>query len=669
MIPEGASQPVLILDFETRSEAPLKEVGAYEYAADPSTQILCASFIACLDGGRDSAKVETVRRWDRRRENSDLLLKLEAWLKHGKVMVVAHNAFFEWCIIRHRLGIDIPERRLTCTAALAAAMALPRSLDGAAAALGLAEQKDKAGHRLMLKLSKPRRPTQSSAARWHEDPTELERLVSYCETDVRVTRDLYLGLPPLNAMERQVWELDQKINRRGFAVDRDLVLKIQKMIALESVALTSELAALTSGAVQSAKQTATLKTWLAGNGLPDLLNLQAKTIDDALDGGGLPPLPRRAFEIRQLSSKTSNAKYRSFELRSRFDGRCRESLIYHGAATGRWVGAGVQPQNLPRSTLNNTDLAAGICATGELEVVKMFYDKPLEVFSSVLRSAIVPESGSVFYCADYAAVEMRVVFWLANHQAGLAAIREGQDLYKLMAADIYGVPVTAVTADQRQLGKAAVLGCGFGMGAAKFFVTCKNWRLDVSEELAARAVKTYRQKHRPVTTFWKDVERATLDAVTFPGKTFTAGRVQFFKVGRVLFCRLPSGRRLSYFDPVIKTENALDLYGIKGFSGKPRLTYYCVNGITRKWASEETYGGALVENVTQAVARDLMAWAMVALDQAGFSIVLSVHDEVLVEEKDDKRFSEFLAIMSKPPEWADGLPVKATGWCGPRYCK
>jgi DNA polymerase len=659
-----AAANILILDFETRSRASLKHVGAFEYAADPSTEILCASFIYAPLDQLAAAGITTLRSWDSDMEKTEDLLR--AALQDSSTMVVAHNAFFEWAICRHRLGVDIPESRITCTASLAAALALPRSLEGVGAVLGLDVQKDKTGHRLMLKLSKPRRPTAASSAPWHEDPGELARLAQYCETDVKVTRDLFLKLPPLSARERKVWELDQKINRKGFAVDRPLVQAVQKMIAEESQTLTNKMVMLTGGEIQSPRQTARLMRWLGGNMKNPPSNLQSKTVAAAL-GAALEPLAREALELRQLSSKTSIAKYDAFEMHSRWDGRCRESLLYSGAGTGRWTGLGVQPQNLPRPTLNNTDLAAAICTTGDLEVVRMFYDKPLEVFSSVLRSVIIPTERLNFYCADYAAIETRVVFWLAGHREGLKAFDTGEDLYRSMASAIYGINIAAVTSEQRQLGKAAILGCGFQMGAPKFYATCKNWGLDVSEALALAAVETYRAQHKPVVGFWREVENAALTAVTYPGKTVGAGLVEFCRKGRALLCRLPSGRRLTYMDPTVKVE-AREFNGCAS-KPKPRLAYSCVNGITRKWEETDTYGGALVENITQAVARDLMAEAMLAIDAVGFDIVLSVHDEILVEHRGEKRYSEFLKIMSSPPQWAAGLPVKVSGWVGRRYRK
>jgi DNA polymerase bacteriophage-type len=660
----------LVLDYETRSEADIKKSGSYEYARDHSTRILCLAYRLGTREALSSAPIHSWSAAEARRPAEELADALS----DSAVRIVAHNAFFEQVITRFVLSrifrndalARIPPKRWVCTASLARALALPGKLEGAAEALRLPFKKDAQGHRLMLKMSKPRRPTKKDPSLWHEKKSDLARLLEYCRADVRAETALFLRLPPLIPAERKLWCLDQRINLRGFRVDRPLVLKSLNLLADAASDSLEETAALTGGEIRStAQRDATLKFLAArGTALPDL---RARTVEDRLKAGIEDDVSRRLLEIRSDSAKTSTAKYAAFERRSRTDSRVRDSLLYHGASTGRWSGAGVAPQNFPRGSVADTGLAAAIISdpATDLAWIRTLYGRPLDVLSSCLRAAIIPTKGFELFGGDYAAIELRVLFWIARHERGLRALRTGRDLYKELARKIYGrLSVDEVTKPEREVGKRAILGCGYSMGAAKFFITCENQGQPVSIDLARAAVEAYRSEHTPVPRLWYNIERAAIAAVKERGKRFTVNRTTWWVEDSFLWCALPSERRLAYYRPEIRMKRTP--WG----EMKPELFHYGVNPVSKKWEISSTYGGRLVENVVQATARDLMAAAMPRLERAGYRILLSVHDELLTEREEGRGCKkEFQDLMASTPSWARDCPVTVESWSGSRYRK
>ena len=655
----------MLLDYETRSRADLKKCGAYEYARDPSTRILCVGF-RCAETREGLADAETKVWSPFLGPAPELLLE---WLAAHDVRLVAHNVPFERVITQyvfHRhvdgdFADRIPLDRWECSMANSRAVSLPAKLEFAAAALKLKHTKDMQGHRLMLKLSKPRKPTKTDPSPWHSKRAELIRVMQYCATDVDTEAELFLRVPPLSPSERRLWLLDQKINERGFHCDRPLVQRILEMLDRESNRLTDECARLTDGAVRSTKQVAETKRWLAAQGV-ELPNLQKKTVADAIAAGLASGKALELLEVRQEASKASTSKYVAFEQRSKSKGRVCDALTFHTAHTGRWGGAGLGPQNLPVPRIDNPHKACERIRDATLEDLRFWYGSPNELFASCLRSMIIASPGKEFFGGDYSGIELRVLFWLAKHEAGLRAIRSGQDMYCAQASVIYDKPITKENHFERQLGKKAVLGCGFQMGPDKFFETCWADGMEVSEEIAKKAVVAYRELHAPVVQLWKNLEQAALAAVRHPGKRYRVNRILWFVEGEYLWAELPSGRRLAYYGPSIKHK--ITPWGEK----KATLYYWCVHPKTKKWVQEGTYGGKLTENCVQAVARDLLADALQRLEARGYEVVLHVHDEPNCErEAGTGSLAEFETLMSRTPPWAADLPVKVEGWQGERY--
>ncbi len=658
------SQRYLILDYETRSEVDLKVCGAYEYSLHPSTQILCAAWRV---GTREDLRIGTVSCWSPAIRHSYSPSKddlLHAMLEPG-IIIVAHNAMFEQVITRNVLKVRmLPPKNWLCTAALAASYALPRKLEGACAALKLPVQKDMEGHRLMLKLSKPRKESKNNKAKWHKKMRDLKRVMQYCVTDIDAETELFLTLPELNPLERKIWELDQRINLRGFKADRELVTKVLRMIGEETKKLNEETRHLTNGEVWTTGLLEKVHGYLERRGvhLPDL---SAKTVSDALKSGLVNGDAARLLQIRQSVSKTSTKKYRAFDMRSKSDGRVRDAFMYHAASTGRWGGKGLQPQNFPRGKIKDTETAVEILKTGDVELVRMIYGDPLDAFASCLRAVIIPTESRKFIDADFASIEVRVLFWLARHDAGLNLYIENRDAYREMATAIYSKELEDVTKDEREVGKRAVLGCGFGMGFKKFAATCKQFGMEVSEDLAKVAVGAYRTTHYPVPKLWGNIERAAIEAVQHKGKRYTINRTSWFVEGPFLYCKLPSGRRLAYYGPSVRYEDSP--WGEK----MPKLYHWGVHPHTKKWVESSTYGGRLTENCVQATARDLMSEGMLRIDNVkSCEIVLHAHDELLSEVVEGAcSVKEFQDLMATLPKWATGLPVKAEGWLGDRYRK
>jgi DNA polymerase len=687
-------EPTATIDFETRSAADLKKVGSWAYACHPSTEVLCLAFRL------PTWEPERVALWHPAfphlgilaSSTKDLLELFEwIWLRRP---VEAHNAWFERGIWQNVLvpegWPEIEAWQWRCSAAKAAAHTLPRKLEEVAAVLRLEQQKDKAGHTLMKKLSKPRKPRKAERAAWDavhpgephptlwwESKEWFEQLWAYCAQDVRAEAAVSEAVPDLAANELELYLIDQDINERGFQLDEYGVAAALILVQHETPLLNKELAGLTGGMATKATQREKLKKWFATQGLT-LENTQKDTIEELL----LPSSRRRlsfavqrGLELLKMLGKASTAKYQTMQGWMGEDGRVRGGLLFHGAGTGRWSGSGVQPHNFVRGIVKNMPALWDAIKTTDRAVVKrvageLSYGKVkdvLDALSQALRGAIIAPPGRQLYVADYAAIEARVVNWLADNQEALDIFRRHEDIYKDMAKDIYQIDIREVTSAQRQLGKQAVLGLGFQMGAPKFQATCDKYGIIVELEFSQMVVAAYRNKYYQVVNLWHAQEGAAVEA-TYNGdgaEPVVAGKTAWVVEGEYLYCILPSGRRLAYPEPDVRE------WETSWGAMKTSLTFTGVDPYTRKWKRRSAYGGLLVENITQAIARDLMADAIRRADESHiYDIVLSVHDELIAEaDLGAGSVEEFTALMSQTPAWAEGCPVEAEGWRDVRYRK
>lgn len=717
-------RPRATIDFETRSAWNLKKSNAWVYSKHLTTEAMCLKYH--LPGS------DKIRMWHMAHPScgiaeSPLPQDLFDWIEAGG-LVEAQNSFFERCIWRNvmvaRRGWPrIRHTQWRCSAAKAASHSLPRSLDMGLRALELGVEKDMEGHRLMLKLSKPRklrkRELASYEARgeappvlWHEDEWEIKRLWKYCGRDVRGEIALSDELPDLSPRELRIWQMDQAINARGVWCDRRMVRRAIAMAREAVEGMNAELEELTGGELTQATKRQQVRRWLLEAEGIDLPDTTGETLDEVLERDDeMTERAKRVIEILRSANRTSTAKYRAMLLHmDPDDDRIRGSLLYCGAdRTGRWSGRGVQPHNFPRP--HDKDMvmedACDAVLTGDINLVEKRYGDPMELLSSTLRGALGAPRGRRIAVADFAAIEARVVFWLAGATKALRAFRDGVDIYCDMASAVYRREIAKdEDPDERFVGKQSILGLGFGMGFPKFLTTLRKYKVSFTKAEVRRivpryddialwlvekgkvhlrrakglslkrdmhelvltkyVVDVYRAKYPEVVSWWKELNEAAIAAVKNPGHSFDAGPVSYRMEGRFLRCRLPSGRDLCYFDP--KVSVAKDPWG----GLKEHLTYMGIHPKTKQWGRVSTYGGKLCENVVQATARDLMAEGMlnVHYSDTPFELTLSVHDELVAELDEGAAESEdFVRLMTDMPDWADGCPIDAEGWIGRRYRK
>lgn len=661
----------LSIDFETRSRVDLTQTGVYPYAADPSTDIWCMAY--------SFSDEETVHAWAPRYpyqdaagqwkwHSLDFPEEIEKFIEAGGTLR-AHNAQFErimWReVLAKRYGAPMPDlEQFECSAAEAAAMGLPRSLDGVASVLGVDARKDKEGHALMLRMCRPR-SEKNGVVTWWEVPERVHRLIEYCKQDVRAEKAATQHLRRLSATEREIYLLDQRINDRGVTLDRPLAEGARRIVEVGLERSTEAIHALTNGAVTALTQHARLLGWLREQGL-DIDSVDKHSVATALKSNDLPPAVQQALHLRAEGAKSSVAKIDSMLACAGKDDRIRGLLLYHGASTGRWSGRLVQPQNFPRGSIANVEEYLPLLRKGALGYDALdLLAPPMEVVSSALRSMLIAAPGKVLYAADFAGIEARVLAWLAGDKEKCARFARGEDEYKLLAARIYGIAAEDVTKTQRQFGKVGELGCGYGMGGPKLVDTArKQFGVEMWLDEAYNVVHIYRTVNVKIVDLWYDLEAAARKAVTQPGTEQRVGPVRFLKRGPYLWVMLPSGRPLAYPSPRIIQR--MTPWGEE----RPSLECWGVNSYTRKWEPYDLYGGLWAENLVQAISRDLLAEAMLRLDESGYPVILSVHDEVVSEVPDGTgSLDEFVTTMTTLPAWADGCPVSAEGWTDTRYRK
>jgi DNA polymerase len=625
--------------------------------------------------------------------------ELFAWIDEGG-LIEAHNAFFERAIWTNILSTKygwpaIPATSWRCSAAKAASHALPRKLEDAGSALYLDVTKDTEGHKVMLKVSKPRKARKKEREEWLTNHATLDdmpllwqessdlfnRLFAYCRQDVLAEEELSSSLPDLSPSESRIYVLDQVVNERGFQLDLPAVQKALELISTETAALNGELGVITQGSVTRATQRDRMKRWLGTQGVT-LYDTKGATIDDVLaeDDGDepddtdstpwdlppLPPAPRRALEILRTLGRSSTAKYETMLNWACGDGRVRGGLLYHGASTGRWSGAGVQPHNFPKGTIKGFDMEVAWEKLKRGENPYPSYTL-MENLACALRGAIIARPGHQLYVADFAGIEARGLLWFAQDERGLDIFRSNGDPYCDMASAIYDREITKADKNERQLGKAAVLGCGYQMGGSKFQATALTYGVEIDEEFATEVVRKYREKYWKVKNLWWSTEAAAIEAMSKRGVSVKNNSCSWLRstTHDFLYCILPSGRRLAYPEPEVRERETP--WGAM----KPSLTFKGVDARTRQWRRQVTYGGSLVENIVQALSRDLMAGALERCEEHPVYIpVLSVHDELVAEAPmgtgDVKEFEALTAVV---PKWAAGMPIAAEGWRGMRYRK
>ena len=574
-------------------------------------------------------------------------------LTSPNVVKTAYNASFErTCLARH-FGRPMPPEQWRCTMVQAATLGLPGTLGQVGAALGLDQQKMTEGKELIRYFCKP---TKDGVRHLPQDaPEKWETFRRYCVRDVDVEPDIRhrLARYPRPQAELDAWALDQRINDRGVRLDPVLVEKALELDAAYTGRLLAEAKAITG--LENPNSGAQLSRWLETKGL-QVTSLDKKAVPELL-AAAPDDSTRRALQLRQELAKTSVKKYEAMRRGLCEDGRAHNILQFYGAGrTGRWAGRLVQVQNLPQNKLPDLAAARQLVRDGEFDLLEMVFGSPPFVLSQLIRTAFIPSEGCRFIVCDYSAIEARVLAWLAGEKWVLDVFRGDGLIYEATASQMFHVPKDDIKkggphADLRPKGKVATLACGY-QGSVGALINMGALGSGIPEEELPVIVKHWRKANPHIVRYWYDVEDAAIRAVQGE-KVALAHGIRFACEGDFLFITLPSGRRLAYYKPELRPEPKFDKLG---------LTYLGTDN-AKHYTRLKTYGGKLVENITQATARDCLRDAMAALDAAGYPIVFTVHDEVILDTPVGfGSLEEVREIMGRPVPWAPGLPLDAAGF-------
>lgn len=661
----------LFIDLETFSDVDIGKCGLYKYAQSPAFQILL--FAYSLDG----APVQVV---DLTQPGTYLPQEVLRWLFDKDCVKHAYNAAFEWyCLTRHFKLAEaenydgfsaitwLPQWQ--CSMLHGMYVGYPSGLDATGRALGLPEDKQKlsAGRALIRYFCVPCAPTKSNGGRTRNlpqhDPAKWELFKTYNGQDVVTEMEIDRRLEnfPVPAETQQQWVMDQIINLRGVAVDMELADSAIYLGQTVQEQLTAEARELSG--LQNPNSVAQLTKWLQEETGEDLTDLRKDTVSDLL-GKDLPSdAARRMLEIRKELGKTSTKKYNAVEACVCADGRIRGLLQFYGAnRTGREAGRLVQVQNLPHDVVPAMDLARQLVKGRQLDALRLTYGSVTSTLSALIRTVFVAAPGKTFIDADFSAIEARVIAWLAGEEWVLEVFRTHGKIYEATASQMFSIPFDRIKKGNpeysyRAKGKVATLALGY-QGGSGALINMGALRNGLTEDELPDIVDRWRRSNPAIVNFWYQVEAAALVAIQ-EGRSSTVGCVTISREcdpGNGLdfmTIKLPSGRKLYYASPHM---------GVNRF-GKPSICYKGQNQTTKKWETLETYGGKLVENITQAVARDCLFYSIEQLQAAGYRIVFDIHDEVVIEAPAGLAdLDRVVEIMSQPIPWAPGLPLNADGW-------
>ena len=642
-------------DIETYSPANLSKTGVYPYAAHPDFQILLFGYAI------DEGPVQVVDLASGKKLPTDVL----AGLVDPQVTKWAFNASFERVCLSAWLHRHHPELLLEgefldpgqwrCSMVWAAYLGMPMSLDQVANVLDLPVKKDATGKKLIKQFCTPATPNLINKGACRNlpssDTADWQAFKAYNARDVEVEQAIHAKFArfPVPETEWEAYALDQRINDAGIKLDATLVnaaVALDKQHRQVALARARELTGL-----ENPNSPIQLKDWLTDNDcqLESLTKAEVETAFETATG-----VVKEVLQLRGDLAKSSVKKYQAMQNVAGNDGRARGLLQFYGAGrTGRFAGRLVQIQNLPRNYLPDLDEARALVRNGNLEAIEILYESVPDTLSQLIRTAFIPSPGNRFIVADYSAIEARIIAWLAGQTDTLDAFRDGKDLYCETASRMFGVKVEkhGANAQLRQKGKIAVLACGYGgsIGALKAMGAL---RMGLSEDELKPIVDAWRAANPNIVWLWQEVEEATLTAIT-TRRPVRLRNLTFTLESGILFITLPSGRRLAYVKPGL---------GENHFGGTS-ITYW---GVTtgRRWGRLETYGGKLVENIVQAIARDLLVAGMKNIADAGHQIVMHVHDEIVIDEPKNSAFTveDACHLMSRLPAWADGMPLTADGY-------
>lgn len=651
---------VMGVDIETYSSVDLAKSGVYAYTEAPDFDILLIGYT--FDEGEHVNVIDTYN------IDTGRMTEFMEALNDPETIKTAFNANFERTCLAKWTGRPKPPEEWRDTMIKALTLGLPGNLADVGMALGLPEDKlkDPQGKALIQFFSKPCKPTKANGQRTRNlpehDPDKWKLFIKYNGQDVVTEQAILkkLSIYETTREEQELWNLDQKMNDNGVKLDIPMVEKIVDYDNRRRQELQEEAQELTG--LSNPNSLAQLKTWLERQGMP-MNSVTKDTIAAALSLKYIPDNVRRVLEIRTALGKTSVAKYSTMLTAVCSDHRLRGILQFYGAnRSGRWAGRLVQTHNLAKNTLPDLDLARELAAEGDFDTMQTLFGETAFVFSELIRTAFIPSDGCRFVVSDFAAIEARVISWISNEEWRLEAFRAGKDIYCETASQMYHVPVVkhGENGHLRAKGKVAELACGYqgGVGAMK--------RMDkegaIPEEELQAVVDQWRAANPKVVKLWRTCELAAKTAIQEHRTVRIAHGIAFSYINGNLFIKLPSGRKLCYWNTRLKTDT---------YTGKESIIYMGVNQETKQWGETETYGGKLVENIVQATARDCLAVAMTRVSAKGYNIVMHVHDEMIVDvPNEDTEAPEIInGIMAQPIDWAEGLPLKGDTYETPFYKK
>ena len=641
----------LSIDIETRSSVDIGKAGAYKYAQSPDFEILLFAY----QWNNDPVKIIDLKNGE----------ELSCWLMQAltdpSVIKHAYNAAFEWYCL-NRAGYETPVDQWRCTMAHGLYCGYTAGLDATGKAIGLPQDKQKltTGRALIRYFCVPCKPTKTNGGRtwnqpWH-DTDKWNLFKEYCCQDVVTEREILkrLDLFPMPEEEEQLWQMDVLMNAYGVRVDTELIDGALYIDQISAQRLTDEAIKLTG--LDNPNSTAQLLKWLQDNGT-ETDNLRKETVSELLDGIN-PEKVQRMLEIRQQLGKTSIKKYVAMDTACGEGDRVRGLTQYYGAnRTGRWAGRLVQMQNLPRNYLKTLDYARNLVRAKNYDGVKILYGNVPDTLSQLIRTAFIPSSGHKFVVADFSAIEARVIAWLAGEQWVNEVFATHGKIYEATASQMFGVPVERIAKGNpeyslRQKGKVATLALGY-QGGTSALIAMGALQMGLTEEELPDIVQRWRQANPRIKGLWYAIENAAL-AVMETAQPQGINGLIFALEGDLIYgqsfltVRLPSGRKLFYPKPFLK-ENRFEK--------------------TRKWEVTSTYGGKMVENIVQAIARDCLVVTLERIAAKGLQVVFHVHDEVIIDAPMETTVEEICGLMAEPIPWAPGLVLKGAGFESQYYMK
>lgn len=659
---------MMSVDIETYSDRDIGDTGAYAYAESPVFSILLIGYM--FDNEEESTVIDLggIKSVEEATDYIELMYPefLEA-LRDPGVVKTAYNANFERTCLAHYWGEMDPDQWL-CTMVLASTLGLPRSLEEAGKALGLAEDQQKlaAGKALIQYFCKPCKPTKSNGGRTRNLPSDAPEkwalFKKYNGQDVVAERSILNRLLKYRPteFEQKLWSWDQRMNDRGVLLDIPFVKGILEYDRKNRERLLAEAQELTG--LSNPNSLPQLKRWLNDNGLP-MQSVTKETLEAALALQYLPGNVRRMLIIRKNLGKTSTAKYQAMVAAACDDCRLRGILQFYGAnRTGRWAGRIVQVHNLPQNKIPDIDYARELAGEGRYEDMEILFGDLPFVFSQLIRTAFIAPEGMTFVVSDFSAIEARVIAWLAGEEWRLNVFRRGEDIYCASASQMFHLPVEkhGINGHLRQKGKVAELALGYqgGFGAIKRMDTAGS----IPDDEIPIIIQNWREASPRICKLWYTMEAAVKTCIKERRPIKIQHGIVFGYEEGILFIKLPSGRRIAYWDAKLQVMG----------DGKEHITYAGVDQDTKRWGRQETYGGKLVENVVQAVARDCLAVNIMRVQAKGYNIVMHIHDEMVVEVPEDDAANAFQQIsdcMGTAVPWAPELPLRGDGYITRHYKK